>query len=136
MSGDVFDQTKSVQSSELVYSVGDASHHLATGTKPTSKFESPATASPLRPQTIFAGQQKHMAHPSAGSFANMKNLAPTEGTLMYSASLQQSNNGGYGLDSGFTANGGTSNRLLQNFLTESGTSPVSTAQKRPLTDNM
>ena len=42
----------------------------------------------------------------------MRNLAPTEGTLMYSASLQQSNLGGYGLESGFTANGGTSNRLL------------------------
>ena len=54
--GDAFDQTgKSMQSSELVYSIGDASNHLHTGTKPTSKFESPSTASPLRPQTVFAG---------------------------------------------------------------------------------
>ena len=68
---------------------------------------------------------------SSGSFA--QSHGGTEGgTLQYSASFQQSKNGGYGLDSGFTA-GANSNRIIHNFLTESGASP--SPMRRQLTEN-
>ena len=129
-SNEALEQTKSIQSSELVYSIGEASANLNTNIKPPSKFESPSSASPLRPNPILAGQQRHAPKVSTGSIAQSQ--GGTEGTLQYSASFQQSKNGGYGLDSGITA-GANSNRLIHNFLTESGASP--SPMRRQFTDN-
>ena len=53
-----------------------------------------------------------------------------EGTLHYSASMQGSNGRFNHVAVETTTQGNNTNRVLQNFLTESGVSPNSTAQKR------
>ena len=50
------DQTKSIKSSELIYSIGDGTNRTDDSEKPTSQPFEYTSKSPLRPSTIFAGE--------------------------------------------------------------------------------